>query len=65
MKEAERYAVHEKEMEYPGYDPRRTFGKIVTRVAFEKMLTEYYRVCGWDDQGKPTIAEIDILGLAT
>jgi aldehyde:ferredoxin oxidoreductase len=39
-------------------------GKVVTREAFEKMLTEYYRLWGWDDQGKPTIDEIGILGLA-
>jgi aldehyde:ferredoxin oxidoreductase len=39
-------------------------GKVVTTQDFEKMLTEYYHIWGWDDQGKPTTAGIQELGLA-
>lgn len=39
-------------------------GKVVTEQDFEKMLTEYYRLWGWDDQGRPTKATIEELGLA-
>ena len=39
-------------------------GKIVTQQDFGKMLSEYYRLWGWDDQGKPTKAAIEELRLA-
>jgi aldehyde:ferredoxin oxidoreductase len=39
-------------------------GKVVTTQDFEKMLTDYYHIWGWDDQGKPTTAGIQELGLA-
>ena len=39
-------------------------GKVVTTQDFEKMLTDYYHIWGWDDQGKPTAAGIQELGLA-
>jgi len=32
----------------------KTKGKFVPRADFEKMLTEYYKLWGWDDQGRPT-----------
>ena len=33
-------------------------------MGFEKMLTEYYHIWGWDDQGTPTAVGIQELGLA-
>ena len=38
-------------------------GKVVTMQDFEKMLTEYYNLWGWDDQGNPSSATIHELGL--
>jgi len=38
-------------------------GKVVTMQEFEKMLTEYYHLWGWDDQGKPDASTIRELGL--
>ena len=38
-------------------------GKVVTMRDFEKMLTEYYQLWGWDDQGKPQASTIHELGL--
>ena len=32
----------------------KTQGKAVSREAFEKMLSEYYGLWGWDDEGRPT-----------
>jgi aldehyde:ferredoxin oxidoreductase len=40
-------------------------GKVVPKDDFETMLTEYYKLWGWDDQGKPTRAAIEELGLAS
>lgn len=40
-----------------------TKGKVVTQQDFEKMLTEYYRLWGWDDEGRPTREIIQELGL--
>jgi aldehyde:ferredoxin oxidoreductase len=39
-------------------------GKVVTMQDFDRMLTEYYHLWGWDDQGKPMAATIQELGLA-
>ena len=39
-------------------------GKVVTLQDFDKMLTDYYRLWGWDDQGRPTEATINELGLS-
>ncbi|HSW35160.1 MAG TPA: aldehyde ferredoxin oxidoreductase family protein [Candidatus Limnocylindrales bacterium] len=40
-----------------------TAGKLLPREEYEKMLTEYYRLRGWDDNGKITIAKKKELGL--
>jgi aldehyde:ferredoxin oxidoreductase len=40
-------------------------GKVVPKEDFETMLTEYYKLWGWDDQGKPTRAAVEELGLAS
>jgi aldehyde:ferredoxin oxidoreductase len=37
--------------------------KVVPESEFEKALTEYYRLWGWDDQGRPTKATLEELGL--
>jgi aldehyde:ferredoxin oxidoreductase len=39
-------------------------GKVVSQQDFEKMLSEYYRLWGWDEQGRPTKTTIEELGLA-
>ena len=39
-------------------------GKVVTLQDFDKMLTDYYRLWGWDDQGRPTEATVSELGLS-
>lgn len=39
-------------------------GKVITEQDFETMLTEYYRLWGWDEQGRPTKETIDELELA-
>jgi len=39
-------------------------GKVVPKKDYETMLTEYYKLWGWDDQGKPTRAVVEELGLA-
>jgi aldehyde:ferredoxin oxidoreductase len=39
-------------------------GVSVDRKEFEEMLTIYYNIAGWDDQGAPTyakLAELDLL----
>ena len=38
-------------------------GRVVGQEEFEKMLSEYYGLWGWDEQGKPTRATIEELGL--
>jgi aldehyde:ferredoxin oxidoreductase len=38
-------------------------GKVVTMQDFERMLTEYYQLWGWDEQGKPMTPTIQELGL--
>jgi len=38
-------------------------GRVVTKEDFDKMLTEYYRIWGWDEQGAPTQETIRELGL--
>jgi aldehyde:ferredoxin oxidoreductase len=38
-------------------------GKVVSEQEFEKALTEYYGLWGWDDQGRPTKATLEELGL--
>jgi aldehyde:ferredoxin oxidoreductase len=42
------------EKEIPGIDP----------VRFQKMLDDYYRFSGWDNEGVPTRSKLDELGLA-
>jgi aldehyde:ferredoxin oxidoreductase len=39
-------------------------GKVVPMQEFEKMLTDYYRLWGWDEQGKPEASAIHQLGLS-
>lgn len=39
-------------------------GKVVPKEDFETMLSDYYKLWGWDDQGKPTRAVVEELGLA-
>ena len=43
--------------------PNGNAGKVFTMQDFEKMLTEYYHLWGWDDQGKPKASTIHELGL--
>jgi aldehyde:ferredoxin oxidoreductase len=38
-------------------------GKAYDREKFEEVKHIYYRLAGWDDQGKPTTATLDALGL--
>ena len=38
-------------------------GHVVSRADFEKMLSEYYKLWGWDDQGRPTKKTLDEAGL--
>jgi aldehyde:ferredoxin oxidoreductase len=38
-------------------------GRVVSQQDFEKMLSEYYRLWGWDEQGRPTQATVQELGL--
>jgi aldehyde:ferredoxin oxidoreductase len=38
-------------------------GHVVPRTDFEKMLSEYYKLWGWDDQGRPTKKALDEAGL--
>jgi len=38
-------------------------GHAVPRADFEKMLTEYYRLWGWDEQGRPTKKSLEDAGL--
>jgi aldehyde:ferredoxin oxidoreductase len=38
-------------------------GHVVPRADFEKMLSEYYKLWGWDDQGRPTKKALDEVGL--
>jgi len=53
--------------------PRRLFeplengahaGDAIDQEAFEAALTQYYRMAGWDDEGVPTTAKLDELGLS-
>ena len=37
--------------------------KVVTKEAFEKMLSEYYEIQGWDTDGRPTRETLITLGL--
>jgi len=39
-------------------------GKVLSIEDFERMLTEYYGLWGWDTEGRPTKATIEELGLA-
>jgi aldehyde:ferredoxin oxidoreductase len=41
----------------------KTEGKAVKREDFEKMLSEYYAIWGWDDDGKPTKETLVACGL--
>jgi aldehyde:ferredoxin oxidoreductase len=38
-------------------------GKVVPKEDYETMLTEYYKLWGWDAQGKPTRTVVEELGL--
>jgi aldehyde:ferredoxin oxidoreductase len=38
-------------------------GKVVPEQDYQKMLSEYYRLWGWDEQGRPTpetLRELDL-----
>lgn len=41
----------------------KTAGKAVPKEAFETMLSEYYKLWGWDNQGRPTKAALQEAGL--
>lgn len=41
----------------------KTKGKNVPRADFEKMLDEYYKLWGWDNQGRPTKETLVAVGL--
>ena len=41
----------------------KTKGKVVPRADFEKMLSEYYKLWGWDDNGRPTKKSLEEAGL--
>ncbi|HEX7391955.1 MAG TPA: aldehyde ferredoxin oxidoreductase family protein [Thermoplasmata archaeon] len=41
----------------------KTKGKTVPRADFEKMLTDYYRLWNWDEQGRPTKKVLQDVGL--
>lgn len=41
----------------------KTEGKAVDRAAFEQMLSEYYALWGWDDEGRPTKKTLEEAGL--
>jgi aldehyde:ferredoxin oxidoreductase len=38
-------------------------GEIVEQAAFDKMLSEYYQIVGWDENGIPTETKLKELGL--
>jgi aldehyde:ferredoxin oxidoreductase len=42
----------------------KTAGKSVPRESFERMLSEYYGLWGWDADGRPTKATLQEAGLA-
>jgi len=42
----------------------KTKGKAVSRADFEKMLSEYYNLWGWDEQGRPTKKTLEEVGLS-
>jgi aldehyde:ferredoxin oxidoreductase len=42
----------------------KTKGKAVPRADFEKMLSEYYKLWGWDNDGRPTKKTLESVGLA-
>jgi aldehyde:ferredoxin oxidoreductase len=41
----------------------KTMGKAVKKADFERMLSEYYSLWGWDDQGRPTKKGLEDAGL--
>jgi aldehyde:ferredoxin oxidoreductase len=41
----------------------KTKGKAVSRADFEKMLSEYYSLWNWDEQGRPTKKGLEEVGL--
>ncbi len=41
----------------------KTMGKTVKRADFDRMLSEYYSLWGWDDQGRPTKKGLEDVGL--
>jgi aldehyde:ferredoxin oxidoreductase len=41
----------------------KTKGKAVSRADFDKMVSEYYKLWGWDDQGRPTKKTLQDVGL--
>ncbi|MEM2892047.1 MAG: aldehyde ferredoxin oxidoreductase family protein [Thermoplasmata archaeon] len=42
----------------------KTKGKTVPRADFEKMLSDYYKLWGWDEQGRPTKKTLQEVGLS-
>jgi len=39
-------------------------GRVVREEDFQRMLDEYYSLCGWDSDGRPTRDTLDELGLS-
>ncbi|PLX43268.1 MAG: aldehyde ferredoxin oxidoreductase [Deltaproteobacteria bacterium] len=44
-------------------EPHRTGASKGRVVSLNEMLDEYYRFRGWDSEGRPTLAKLDLLGL--
>jgi aldehyde:ferredoxin oxidoreductase len=40
-------------------------GRLLSQADFEKMLSEYYELLGWDYEGKPKSESLRVLGLST
>lgn len=51
-------------MEKEPLNSGKTKGKAVPRADFEKMLSEYYKLWDWDDQGRPTKKTLEDVGLS-
>jgi aldehyde:ferredoxin oxidoreductase len=51
-------------MEKESLPSGKTKGKNVPRADFERMLTEYYKLWNWDEQGRPTKKSLEDVGLS-
>ena len=38
-------------------------GKIIGQEAFDRMISDYYSLRGWDEDGRPTAATLELLGI--